>query len=154
MIALGGLRGGRPLALGQAPAGTREIDIASTWQIFPGDFFRISFPFGSRGWLTYGGSELFRVVSVHPDTGEVSVVDEGGSPATFAGGDREELLRRLAEKTSYSEIRFYRSNLRVPVEAQLLRPAIESLPDEARAAAEEMYGECIDPDLPPEESQG
>lgn len=149
-----GLLGGWPVRLGQAPAGTREIDLGSTWVFLPGDIIQISFPFGSRGWITYGGVELFRVISVDPDTGEVSVVDESRSPVSFAGGDRDELLRRLAEKTSYSEVRLYRSRLRVPVEAELLRPTIEALPDDARDLAEEMYSECVDPDLSPEASQG
>lgn len=147
-----GLLGGQPIRLGQAPAGTREIEIGSTYELLPGDIIQISFPFGSRGWITYGGAELFRVISVDPDTGEVSVVDESRNAASFAGGDKAELLRRLAEKTSYSEVRLYRSRLRVPVEP--LRQIIEALPDDARALAEEVYSECVDPDLPPEASQG
>ena len=145
---------GPAFVLGQAPAGTREIEILDTWQLLLGDIIKITFPFGSRGWITYGGTELFRVISINSDTGAVLVRDESANQTTFAGGDKEELLRRLAEKTTYNEVRIYRSQQIVPIQPELLRPAIESLPDEARAEAEDMYAQCVDPDLEPEEAQG
>jgi len=99
--------------LGQPDVGG-EIGIGSTFELAPQDVIFVVFPFGSNGWFKYGSEESFSVVSVDAETGDVSVVDEGGAPFVLPGGTRAQLEERLAELTSFSAIQVYRPGLGPP----------------------------------------
>jgi hypothetical protein len=96
----------------------QEIAVGSTRDLAPGDLLVIRFPFGARGWLKYGGEEVFTVTAVDPATGDVQAVDEGGGGLALPGGSRQELEARLSELTSFSSITVFRPSL-APLEQDL-----------------------------------
>lgn len=96
------------VCLGQAGPGADEIQISSTADLFPGDFFVITFPLLSAGFTAYGSTEKFIVTGFEPGTGRVLTVDESGEAGAFEGGSRENLLARLRERTRFSSVRVFR----------------------------------------------
>lgn len=119
----------------------QEIEVGSTRDLKPGDLLVINFPFGARGWLKYGGEEVFTVVSVDPGSGDVQAIDESGGPFAFPGGSRSDLEARLSDLTSWSSIRIFRPSL-APVE-RTLDPEGLGLPSGYGEIYPQSWGELV-----------
>ncbi len=89
------------------PAG-QPISINNTSELQTGDYIYVEFPTLSFGHVKYGSSQAFQVFAFDTSANKVGVRDESGTVAWFQGGTRDELLRKLSEQTSFSNITIIR----------------------------------------------
>ena len=97
--------------MGAPPEGYGKVVLDHTDQLIPGDIVRIAFPFGSRGSLAFGSSEIFTITRSVPGTGVWFEDESGDEPSAVPFpiyGRYVDIVARLKEETAIRSIGVYR----------------------------------------------
>lgn len=97
--------------LAAVPAGHTKLSAGHTDELRPGDRIYIEFPFGSGGYILFGGSEMFTVTRAEPGKGVWFVGEDGKQPSQIPMpifGTYDQLVGTLKSKTSVNLVEVYR----------------------------------------------
>jgi len=84
------------------------IEIGHTSELKPGDIIFVEFPALSLGRLKFGESEAFTVIRIDGNGAKVIAQTSSGEETIFDGGSKEDLLRKLGEQTSFTNVSVHR----------------------------------------------
>lgn len=97
--------------LAAVPAGFSKLPAGHTDDLREGDKIYIEFPFGSGGYILFGGSEMFTVSKAEPGKGVWFVGEDGKQPSQIPmpiNGTYDQLVNALKSKTSVNLVEVYR----------------------------------------------